>query len=630
MDFFIGLKMLGGLALFLYGMNALSEGLGRLSGGRLENILEKITSNRLKGMALGALVTMLIQSSSATTVMVVGLVNSGLFKLTQSIGVIMGANVGTTFTSWILSLSAVDSSNFFVGLFKASSLAAVMAIVGITLVMKKGKQSSHFRGEVLVSFAILLYGMQIMSDAVKPLASSSHLADLFVLFENPLFGVLIGAAVTALVQSSSASVGILQALSASGAMHYGAAIPIILGQNIGTCVTAILSGIGAGRNAKRAAMVHLLFNVIGSLAFMLAFYSLNAVFHFHFMHEQVNAVGIAVVHSCFNLLASFSLLPFTEQLERLARFLVPGDGSEIGDQLVSNASDRKKFLVLDPRFLEKPSFAVEQAHHVLVRMAELTEEALNKATRMIFDSDPALFDQVEQLENRLDIYEDKLNTYLMQLSSRELSEEDTIQITMMMHCVNDYERISDHCINIAEALMRLQKQDRVFSATALGELDIYCQAIKDIMSKTNAVLPDFDSKAAVAVEPLEQLINQITDEITDRHIRRLQKGKCDVEAGLVLTDLVTGLERIADHCSNIAIRIVQIRRGVFDIHLYLHELRNEDPAFRGLYQLYSEQYNLKNAKQLGKALKTQVADSKDASDKKKRKRPKSKKAVAET
>ncbi len=542
MSFFDLLSMVGGLALFLYGMHILSEGLEKLSGGRLERILENLTNSKWKAVLLGAGVTAVIQSSSATTVMVVGFVNSGIMKLKQAIGVIMGANVGTTVTSWILSLTGIESDNFLVKLLKPTSFSPLLAIVGVIFIMflKNGKKRDL--GTIFVGFAILMFGMDAMSSAMKPLSDIPEFTRLFTMFTNPILGLLVGALLTAIIQSSSASIGILQALCGTGTVTYAAAVPIIMGQNIGTCVTAIMSGVGATKNAKRAAMVHLLFNVIGTAIFMVVFYLLHAVIQFDFMDESVNKVGIACVHTGFNIVATLVLLPFSNILERLSLMIIKPDEEEL-----ARAEKGPEFIRLDERFLSTPSFALEQANSLVIKMAEITYDSLKEAIPMLFHFDKHIAENVEYKENLVDRYDDEISSYLVKLSSRNLSVRDSHKLNMLLHSIGDLERISDHAMNIVDSAREINKKEQSFSAKAVEELKIFSQAVEDILADAVKMLETEDEIAAKAIEPFEEVIDVIQKEMKKRHTKRLRKGKCTAEMGFVLSDITNNYERIADH-----------------------------------------------------------------------------------
>ncbi|MBU3804684.1 MAG: Na/Pi cotransporter family protein [Candidatus Cellulosilyticum pullistercoris] len=589
MDFFNVLTMLGGLALFLYGMHTMGEGLSKISGGRLEKILEKLTSNPFKAVALGAIVTAVIQSSSATTVMVVGFVNSGIMKLSQAIGIIMGANIGTTITSWILSLSGIESSNFFIKLLKPSSFAPILALIGVAFIMFSKKEKKKDIGMILVGFGILMVGMDTMSGAVKPLADVPAFTNLFVMFSNPILGMLAGALLTAIIQSSSASVGILQALCATGSVSYASAFPIIMGQNIGTCVTAIISSVGASKNARRAALVHLYFNVIGTIVFMVGFYAINAFVHFSFMESVAGAAGIALIHTIFNVIATLILLPFTKGLEKLAYLTIRED--EVEKKLMAEADD---FQVLDVRFLDSPSFAIAQCKSLTVKMAELSKMALFKAIELLSEYDENKAAEVENLESRVDRYEDEIGSYLIKLSRKNILEKDSHTLSMLLHLIGDFERISDHAVNIMEAAKEMHDKGVTFSSMAEEELKVFSRAVRDIINISIQVFEDEDKELAVAVEPLEEVIDHLNEKLKKRHIERLREGVCTIELGFIFSDIKTNYERVADHCSNIAICIIQLNNEEgFDAHEYLEELKREDNTeFREKYNSYKRQYRL--------------------------------------
>lgn len=587
MDFFDLLSMIGGLALFLYGMNLMGDGLAKASGGRMESILEKLTGNPVKAVLLGAGVTAVIQSSSATTVMVVGFVNSGIMRLEQAVGVIMGANVGTTITSWILSLTGIESSSFLVRLLKPTSFSPVLAIIGVAMLLFSKKEKRQSVASILIGFAVLMFGMDTMSAAVKPLAQEPAFTGILTAFSNPVLGMLAGVVLTAVIQSSSASVGILQALCLSGAVGYNTAIPIILGQNIGTCVTAMISGVGASRNARRAALVHLYFNIIGTVVFMGVFYLLDAAFQFPFMEKPADALGIAVVHSCFNVSATLLLLPFSRGLVKLACLTTGG-----GVQEQSHQED-EVLQHLDPRFLNTPAYAIEQSRNVAVSMAELAERAINLAMGLVTGYDSEKAQQVLELETRVDQYEDQLGSYLVKAGSRDLSERDNHSLSVMLHCIGDFERISDHAKNVQEAAQEMADKGVNFSEKALQELEVLRSAIRDILKITMRSFMDEDLELARQVEPLEEVIDALIQEIRQRHIRRLRKGSCTIELGFILTDIITNLERVSDHCSNIAVCLLEISEDEFDTHAYLEDMRREDNTeFRRQVMAYGRQYLL--------------------------------------
>lgn len=589
MDFFGLLTMLGGLALFLYGMETMGRGLEKLSGGRLERVLEKLTSSPVRAVLLGAGVTAVIQSSSATTVMVVGFVNSGIMKLTQAVGIIMGANVGTTVTSWILSLTGIESGNFFVRLLKPASFSPVLALLGVIFLMFSRQEKKKDLGTILIGFAVLMTGMETMSGAVKPLANVPEFTGILTMFSNPVLGMLAGAVLTAVIQSSSASVGILQALCATGAVSFGSAIPIIMGQNIGTCATAMLSGIGASKNARRAALVHLYFNVIGTVIFMLVFYTVNGIVHFEFLNASANAMGIAMVHSTFNVAATIVLLPFSKWLVKLACLTIP-DADEAPRPETETGDE---FRLLDERFLETPGYAVEQCRHMTVRMARLAEKCLVTAVDLIGSYDQEKADRVAGLEQLVDKYEDQLGTYMVKLGSQNLSQNDSHTIALLLHCIGDFERISDHGLNLMEAAREMEEKEMEFSKKAKKELEVFVSAVKEILSLSVTAFADNNEKRAALVEPLEEVIDDINTCVKANHIKRLQKGKCTIEQGFVLSDISTNLERVSDHCSNIAVSVIEIKRDGFDAHGYLANLkRDNDPQFAALVESYRKKYVL--------------------------------------
>lgn len=586
MDFFSILTMLGGLALFLYGMNAMGDGLAKVSGGKLERILEKLTSSPVKAVLLGCGVTAVIQSSSATTVMVVGFVNSGIMKLEQAVGVIMGANIGTTVTSWMLSLTGIESDNFFMQLLKPTSFSPILALIGVILIMFVKSEKKHDIGAIMLGFAILMFGMEMMSGAVEPLADVPEFTNILTMFSNPILGLIAGTVLTAVIQSSSASVGILQALCATGSVSFATALPIIMGQNIGTCVTAMISSIGAKKNAKRAALVHLYFNIIGTLVFMIAFYSINAVVHFSFLGHSANAAGIAVIHSVFNIVATVMLLPFRKGLVKLACLTMP-DSEE---DLALAAKDEN---VLDVRFLEKPAFAVQQAKHAAVDMAEVSRRAVFTAMDLLTDFNEEKADQVERYEQKVDHYEDEIGTYLMQISGGQISREDSQTVAMLLHSIGDFERISDHAMNLCEVARQMQKKEGKFSKKAVEELKIYTDAVREIIAMSYQAFEEEDLKKAEMVEPLEEVIDHIDKEEKKRHMKRLRKEKCTIELGFCLSDIAMNLERIADHCSNIAVYMIQINEDVLDTHEYLDQVKQEDNEdFDVMYNQYRKKYAL--------------------------------------
>ena len=590
MDIFSVLSLIGGLAIFLYGMDLLGEGLTGASGGKLEKILEKLTSNPLKAVLLGAGVTAVIQSSSATTVMVVGFVNSGIMKLSQAVGVIMGANIGTTITSWILSLTGIESSNIFISLLKPTSFSPVLAAVGIVFLMFLKKESLKNPGKIMIGFALLMYGMDAMSSSVAPLAEVPQFASILTAFSNPVLGMLAGMLFTAIIQSSSASVGILQALCSTGILSYATALPIIMGQNIGTCVTALLSSIGATKNGKRAAIIHLYFNVIGTVTFMIVFYALNAVIHFSFLNLTAQEFGIAVIHTAFNIITTAYLLPLRKVLEKLAYATIKLDDNE---KRIMDSRSGNEFALLDDRFLEAPSLAVEHCKQVINKMADISRESLFISMSLIggYDEEQAL--RVGELETRADRYEDALGTYIMKISTKNLKKEDSEMLNVMLHCIGDFERISDHACNLCDSARELQQKNMQFSPKAETELDILSSAVREAVDISFDAFKSNNKNEADKVEPLEELIDTLSVELKARHIRRLREGKCTIELGFAHSDILNNLERVADHCSNIAVDVIQSDQLEFDAHEYLDRIKNKDnQQFARDYKAYKEKYRL--------------------------------------
>ncbi|MDD5804549.1 MAG: Na/Pi cotransporter family protein [Clostridia bacterium] len=569
MDFFSILTMVGGLAMFLYGLQVMGDGLEKLSGGKLEKILENLSSNRVKAVLVGAAVTAIIQSSSATTVMVVGFVNSGIMHLSQAVGFIMGANIGTTITAWILSLAGIESSNFFVRLLNPSSFSPILALIGVIFIVFLHDEKKKDIGNILVGFAVLMFGMNTMSGAVKPLAQVPEFTNILLKFSNPVLGVLAGALLTAIIQSSSASVGILQALCVTGAVRYGTALPIIMGQNIGTCITAMLSSIGATKNAKRAAIVHLYFNIVGTVAFMIVFYVLNGFLHFSFINEVAGPAGIAVIHSAFNIIATVVLLPFGDLLVKMACATV----RDTKEEKAISAEDQE-FMILESRFLSNPGIAIEQSKTAAKKMAEQSRNALNLSFGLLdkFDEETAF--RVEKIEAKVDRYEDELGTYLIKLNQKDLSLEDSHSLSIMLHCIGDFERISDHALSIMKSAKEIAEKNTSFSDKAVQELHVMEKAVADIVDKAYNVFANQDLRQAEEIEPLEEVIDELSHELKRRHVNRLRAGECTIEMGFVLSDITTSLERIADHCSNIGVCVTQVREDLYDTHSHLDTVKN--------------------------------------------------------
>ncbi|MBP3569661.1 MAG: Na/Pi cotransporter family protein [Lachnospiraceae bacterium] len=583
MDIFGVFALVGGLALFLFGMDAMGKGLEKLSGGRLERLLEKLTSNRLKAVALGTLVTGIIQSSSATTVMVVGFVNSGIMKLGQAVGIIMGANIGTTITSWILSLSSIEGDSFFLKLMKPSSFAPILALIGIILLMFCKSEKKKNIGTILVGFAILMTGMDQMSAAEKPLKDVPEFTNILLMFSNPILGMLAGMVLTAIIQSSSASVGILQALCVTGAVPFSTALPIIMGQNIGTCVTAIISSIGTSKNAKRAAAVHLFFNVIGTAVFMIVFYTINAFMPFEFLADAADAKGIATIHSLFNIGATLLLLPFGNQLVKLATWAIK-DSKE--DQEKENI-----FKALDVRFLDTPSIALEQCKKLTDDMARITKESLFGAIDLLDNYSDKQEKELVDMETLVDRYEDEIGAYLMKVNSRDLSNKDSHMVNTLLHSIGNWERISDHALNICDAAREIHDKKISFSKAATEELAVYTKAIKDILNMTVEAFEYDDISMAKKVEPLEEVIDELNLMIKNRHVQRLRAGECTIELGFVLNDILTNYERVSDHCSNVAVTIIQTEDYDVEAHQYIGHLKDEDD-FKRAIELVQREYRL--------------------------------------
>lgn len=590
MDIFGLLTLVGGLALFLYGMNVMGAGLEKMSGGKLERILETLTSNPIKAVLLGAGVTAVIQSSSATTVMVVGFVNSGIMKLSQAVGIIMGANVGTTFTAWILSLTGIQGDSILINLLKPSSFSPILALIGIILYTMAKSDKKKDVGEIMLGFAVLMFGMESMSGAVEPLADVPEFTNILTMFHNPILGVLVGAILTAVIQSSSASVGILQALSVTGAFTFGSAIPIIMGQNIGTCVTAMISSVGGNRGAKRTAFVHLYFNIIGTIVFMVLFYLGNAIFRFDFTNEVVDAAGIALIHTTFNVFATLVLLPFAKQLERLAYLTIPETEEE-------KQAKVDVFGILDERFLNSPTFAIEQCRSLTAKMAELSKESFLESMELLDDYSEEKASDVIAKENLIDTYDDKISAYLTRLNSGDLSYGDSLKVTSLLHCLTDFERISDHACNVVENAQQMKKDGAEFSKKGKEEMGIYKNAIVDILTRTTHAFVESDEQLARTVEPLEEVIDEINKDVKKHHMKRLRKGKCTIELGLVLSDLAMNYERVADHCSNIAVYMMQLKDTQLEEHSFTEQMDEEESIqFNKNLEIFQKKYALKEAK----------------------------------
>lgn len=579
MDIFDALEMIGGLCLFLFGMNIMGQALERRAGSRLRTTLSKMTGKTMTGFLTGLVVTAIIQSSSATTVMVVGFVNSGLMTLKQAIGVIMGANIGTTVTAWLLSLGGISGDAVWVQLLKPTSFTPVLALIGIIMYMFSRDSRKNDTGMILLGFATLMFGMDTMSGAVSGLRDVPAFREMFVAFTNPLLGVLAGAALTAIIQSSSASVGILQALALSGQVSYGAAIPIIMGQNIGTCVTALISSVGTSRNAKRAAVVHLSFNVIGTIVWLTAFCIVRTVAAPAILGESATMYGIAIAHSAFNIACTAILLPASGLLERLAIRLVP-DGRK-----------KESEVTLDERLLATPPLALEQCSVVTEDMAYYAAGAMKKAIECVSDFDPKAAQEVRDSEDETDKYEDMLGTYLLKLGAEPLSDENSEEVTELLKLIGDFERIGDHAVNVIESAEELHEKQLEFSRSAKYELSVMSSAVCEVLDLAVKAFADNDAQAAKTVEPLEQVVDDLKNELRTRHILRMKKGECSIEAGFVWSDLLTDLERASDHCSNIALCVLDMKKHTLSAHETQHE-REDVPEFSDQYRRYSEKYAL--------------------------------------
>ncbi len=579
MSIFNVLRIFGGLALFLYGMSLMGSSLEKLGGGKFEKTLARLTSNPLKGVVLGAAVTAVIQSSSATTVMVVGFVNSGIMQLHQAVGIIMGANIGTTITSWILSLSGIEGSSFLINIVKPANFTPVLAFIGIVLIMACKSDRRHNIGYILIGFAVLMFGMEMMSDSVSPLKDVPQFTSLLTKFSNPILGIIVGALLTAVIQSSSASVGILQALSSTGAITFGAAVPIIMGQNIGTCVTALVSCIGASKNAKRAAMVHLYFNIIGTAIFLILFYTLNAVIGFSFINDSVAQADIAIIHSIFNIFSAVVLLPFNRVLEKLAKITIR-DGVSVDT-----------FAKLDDRFLQTPSFAIDQCATLTVNMAYIAKEAYTSAVECMTEYSEEGDKRVMENEDEADKYEDALGSYLVKISSKNLSNHDSMRVSLLLHTIEDVEKITDYSADILYRAREKKEKQIEFSEKALKEAELMAAAVNEAMDLTIQAFENNDFKCAYEVEPLEEVIDMMKSELKDRHIRRMRDGKCSVDKGFLFTDYINTLEKISDHCANIAVTLIELDDNSFNVHSYAIE-RKAEPSFKAQCAEYAKKYAL--------------------------------------
>lgn len=584
MDIFSFFQLGGGLAFFLFGMHVLSGSLERLAGGKLELILKKMTSNPVKSLMLGTGITVAIQSSSALTVMLVGLVNSGIMDLSQTVGIIMGSNIGTTMTAWILSLSGIQGDNIFLRLLKPESFSPVLALIGVIMIMSS--QSTHRRdvGSILVGFAILMYGMEEMKNAVSPLADVPQFAGILTAFNNPLLGVLVGAVLTGVIQSSSASVGILQALSMTGSITFGMAIPIIMGQNIGTCVTSVISSIGVSQNAKRVAAVHISFNLIGTAIFLSAFYLVHYLVGFKFIDDAITPVGIAMFHTAFNVATTVILLPFSKQLEQIAHLVVR-------DKKPTEAEAGQ--VLLDERLFQSPSFALHRCHEATAKMADLARDSFLNSMMLIRCYDADKVKEITNTEEKIDSMEDDLTNYLTKLSYHKMSEADGASVAELMHCISDFERIGDHAMNIQKTAENLNNQSAHLSPQARDELNVMISALTEVLTLATDSFRNDDVEAAGLVEPLEEVVDDLTDEMKIRHVRRIQSGICTAQMGILFSDMLTNFERVSDHCSNIGVYVIQSRVKQLKTHNYLTTVKSgTETAFSENYRIFSEKYHL--------------------------------------
>ncbi len=578
------IKVAGGLAFFLYGMHVMSSGLEKMAGGKLEQALKKMTSNPFKSLALGAGITVAIQSSSALTVMLVGLVNSGIMQIGQTVGVIMGSNIGTTFTAWLLSLMDISGDSLLLSLIKPENFSLVLALIGAFMIMSAKSVRKRDIGAIMVGFAVLMYGMKLMGDACKPLAEVPEFQNLLVAFNNPVFGVVIGAVVTGIIQSSAASVGILQTLAIqTGQITYGMAIPIIMGQNIGTCVTALISSFGVSRNAKKVAVIHISFNLIGTVVLLTLYLIADAVFQFAFSDLPVNAAGIAIVHSIFNVATTLLLLPFGKLLVKIANTLLPDKEGEPA---------KKKNIMIDERLLATPSVAIIECQEASAKMAMLAKETLLMSVDLIGNYDEKAAKTVLQNEDKLDDYEDKLGTSLVQISAEALSEHNSQMASRILRAIGDFERLGDHAVNLVGIAEEIHTKKIQFTPEANKEISVLTGALKEILDNMCAVYESCDEAAAADIEPLEQVIDCLTKEIKANHVSRLQKGLCTIETGFVLMDLLTNYERVSDHCSNIAVSVIETSHSTFETHKYLNKVKFGNKNFNDNFEKFSEKYSI--------------------------------------
>ena len=582
MDIFSVFTLCGGLAFFLFGMNIMSSGLEKVAGGRLELALKKLTSNPFKSLLLGAGITIAIQSSSAMTVMLVGLVNSGIMELAQTVGVIMGSNIGTTLTAWILSLAGIESESFLMSMLKPENFSPILALIGVIMIMVAKTPKRKDTGSILCGFAVLMFGMDLMKDAMSPLAEMPGFETILIRFNNPILGVLVGAVFTGIIQSSAASVGILQALAMTGAVTYNMAIPIIMGQNIGTCVTALLASIGTNKNAQRVAVVHISFNLIGTIFCLIVFYGLDFLLNFAIMDQSITPLAIAGVHSIFNVITTLLLLPFSKQLVKLAYLTV---------RVKEDTPEPTVFL--DERIMNAPMLAVEECRERAVMMGQLAKSAMLDALELLRNYSQERFDAVQKTEEALDHMDDELSDALVKLSTHDIRTEDSREIFELLHAIGDFERIGDHATNLAESAQELHAKGLSFTQVAQNELSTLFAALTEILELTTAAFDQNDDKMAAHVEPLEEVIDGLTLEIRNRHIRRLQEGDCNISMGMTLTDILTNCERVSDHCSNVGVCIIQIKNVNFEVHDYLLELKSENAqTFSSEFAQYQQKYRL--------------------------------------
>ncbi len=585
MDIFSVLTLIGGLALFLYGMDSMGDGLKKLSGGRLENILERLTSNRAKGFLLGLAVTAVIQSSSATTVMLVGFVNSGIMKLSQTISIIMGANIGTTVTAWILSLSGISGESFWIKILKPSSFTPILAVIGFIMTMSANSKRKNI-GQILIGFAILMFGMETMSGSMDGLKDSPAFAKMLIMFSNPVMGILVGTLLTAIIQSSSASVGILQALSLTGTIPFSTALPIILGQNIGTTITPVLSSINGNTSSKRVAISCVYIKMIGVVIFAVLFYTINMFVGFSFMEMRVSVLSIAIIHTAFNIFSTVILMPFCKSIEKLSVATIKSNGDD----------EENKFAMLDARFLSSPAFALKHCQEYVYQMADIAKESIEKSIGLLTEFDSADASYIAKAEKNIDKYEDKIGTYLVELSSQNLSHEESKETSELLHCIGDFERMGDHALNIMQTAEEIKEKNIEFSPDAKKEVEVMSSAVKDIVNLAVHAFEEKDIELATRVEPLEQVVDKLKLTLKSNHIERLQRGECTTNMGFVFSDIITNFERIADHCSNIAVSLIQSEKEGIEAHEYLHNIKHDNFAFDNLYDAYKKKYNVKKVK----------------------------------